>query len=123
MIKLIVGVETSKDGRKYATDELGLPMFSRTPSINDKLVAGAWCNVSEERQTMTRDTDGKLVPLEPHEQKVNQIITSVFATEDDALKISASPELFLAKKAAFIKQQTHAIAATYKVEGSLADAI
>lgn len=123
MIKLIVGVETSKDGRKYATDELGLPMFSRTPSINEKLVAGAWCNVSEEVQTKTKDADGNLVDLEPAAYKRNQIITAVFASETDALHISASPELFHAKRAAYVKQQTAKIAETFKVEGSLAAAI
>lgn len=123
MIKFITSVDTSKAGKLYASDNKGNAMFGRTPAITEKLKAGAYANVVEQLQTKGYDADGKLVDLPVEEQRRNLIITAVFPDKATAIMHNAEESLFEVETAAFVKAQTHKIAATYKVEGSLADAI
>ena len=124
MIKFITSVDKSKDGtRTYAKDNKGNPMFGQSPTVTELLKAGAYANVVEQLQTKTRDADGNLVDLEPHEQKRNLIVTAVFPDKAAAIAANAEESLFELETKAYAKSQVKHIMETYKIEGSLADAI
>lgn len=124
MVRQIMSVDKSKDGsRTYATDSKGNPMFGRTPAITDKLIAGAYVNVIDQRQTKTYDAEGKLVDLEPEEQRSLTIITAVFPDRQSAIANNAEEQLFDVETSAYVASQKHVIAEKYKVAGSLAGAV
>lgn len=124
MVKQIISVDKSKDGsRTYGTDSKGNPLFGRTPAVTAMLVAGAYANVVEQTQTKSYDADGKLVDLEPDEQRKLWIVTAVFPSKEAAIANNAEEQLFEVETAAYVTSQKHIIAEKYKVGSSLAGAV
>lgn len=123
MIKFITSVETAKSGKVYATDSKGNPMFGRTPAVTEKLTAGAYANVIEDKQTMTRDADGELKPIPLEEQRNLFIVTAVFPNKAAALDARNEESLFELEAEEHLNKAKAVIAKTYKVDESLAAAI
>lgn len=120
---MIDAVHTSAAGRVYVTDSNGEVYLPRTKEMDKTIRQGQFANVIEQVQTKTRDKDGKLVDLEPHEVRKNWIITGVYENEMQAIKSKAAPQLFEQKTAAYLKQQESVIAKEFAVDASLAAAI
>ena len=119
MVKNIVSVEQSKDGsRTYATDSKGLPMFGRTPSVTALLKAGAYANVIEETQRMTRNEAGELVDLDPSDYRKNLIITAVFPTREAAIVANTEEALFEQESVAYLASQKGEISKKYKLDAA-----
>ena len=115
MVKNLISVETSKDGkRKYATDSKGSPFFPQTAAIGEKLTAGCWANVLERERNMTRNEKGELVELD-HPVK-EWIITAVFTDKKAALEANTADAVFEMESKAFINSQVDKIATEYKVD-------
>ena len=120
MTQYVISVETSKKGKKYATNSDGIAMFPQTPAVGEKLVAGCLVNTTERTRTQTLDELGKLVDLE-HPVK-EWIITAVFATEEAAIKAKAQPAIFEMKTKAYVANQVASVAAEYKVDAKTLEA-
>lgn len=115
MVKQIIGIDKSKAGRTYATDVKGNPMFGRTPGITEKLVAGAFANVTEQLQTMTVNDKGELVDLPVEQHRKLWIVTAVFDNRQSAIAANAEESLFDLETKAYVFSQRAAIATQYKL--------
>ena len=120
MTQYVISIETSKKGKKYATDSNGLAMFPQTPAIAEKLVAGCLVNTINRERTQTLNEAGELVNLE--HPVMETIITAVFASEEAAIKAKAQPQIFELKTKAYVNQQVAAVAAEYKVDAKTLEA-
>lgn len=115
MVKRITSVDTSKAGKKYATDIKGNPMFARTPALTELLAEGMFANVVEQLQTKTTDANNNLVDLPVEQHRPLHIITSVFTTKQAAIEALAEEGLFDAEVEEYTSSQRAAIASKYKL--------
>jgi len=116
MIKRISSVLTSPNGRTYATDIKGNALFTRNEAIQKELATGKFAYVIEERQTMTRDENGDLVPLPEDKQRNILIITAVFNDRNEALEANGEEISFEQETQLYVTSKLKEMKKTYKLE-------